>query len=183
MNSVNSGAAAHTDDAVGASAEGKETSLPSASKKVKIFGGFSSARDVMNSGNACASASVASRGQKITAAAPFKTKVSAKSNDNEFSIDLLVRGLNYHKENLSSLESISLHREPMNVFDPNAIAAHNDKGGVVGHVAREQAVRTLLWLLRGKLPVALSNVYSLHCTRLNWHPFWMSVQLYFRISS
>jgi len=105
----------------------EQSSLPSA-KKIKTFGGFSSAKNVMKSCNA--------NGAKDGAAAAM----SAPSG-NEINVDLLVRGRLFHKENISSLKSISLHREPMNMFDANAIAVKNDIG-VVGHIAREQAVRT-----------------------------------------
>jgi hypothetical protein len=134
-----------------ATSGGGIASAPPSSKKVKTFGGFSSAKDVMNSFNsndADNERGVPPRvdgADKIVSACdertnPEEANTSANADRNNFNIDLLVRGLCYHKENILSLESISIHREPNNMFDANAIAVHNDKGGVVGHVAREQAV-------------------------------------------
>lgn len=122
----------------------QQSSLPS-TKKTKTFGGFSSAKDVMKSQNANGAKDGtnpgASSAEKMAPPTAGKNKDAVTPNENEINIDLLVRGLCYHKENLSSLKSISLHREPMNMFDANAIAVKNDIG-VVGHIAREQAVRT-----------------------------------------
>ena len=124
----------------------QQSSLPS-TKKTKTFGGFSSAKDVMKSRNANGAKDgtapcVSNGAEKMAPPTAGENKDAVTPNENEINIDLLVRGLCYHKENLSSLKSIiSLHREPMNMFDANAIAVKNDIG-VVGHIAREQAVRT-----------------------------------------
>ncbi|KAL9190182.1 hypothetical protein ACHAXT_007393 [Thalassiosira profunda] len=61
------------------------------------------------------------------------------SNQNSFAVLLTVRGIKYHKENLESLDIITLEREPENVYDANAICAKNGVGNIVGHVAKEQA--------------------------------------------
>jgi hypothetical protein len=119
-----------------------------AHKKRKMFGGFSTAKDVFESTERCAPAPAPAAGADSSSASDEKmalfpsqnTSTSNEPNENEIKVNLLVRGLCYHKENINSLESISLHREPTNLFDTNAIAVHNANGLIIGHVAREMAV-------------------------------------------
>lgn len=70
-----------------------------------------------------------------------------------YTIHLKCRGIKYHKENLQSLDSITLEREPENEFDTNAICVKNGEGNIVGHIAKEQAAALA--------PVLDSNIISL----------------------
>mmetsp|Transcript_19284 Transcript_19284/g.30175 ORF Transcript_19284/g.30175 Transcript_19284/m.30175 type:complete len:573 (-) Transcript_19284:348-2066(-) len=67
-------------------------------------------------------------------------------DQSSFVINLTVRGLQFYKENVQSIDIesiILLQRQPDNEHDENAIAAYHGHGTqkqqVVGHVAREQA--------------------------------------------
>jgi len=64
---------------------------------------------------------------------------STSSDQNPFTVYLTVMGINYHKENIHSLDSITLHRETENSFDANAICVKNGERNIVGHIAKEQA--------------------------------------------
>jgi hypothetical protein len=62
-----------------------------------------------------------------------------------FTVNLTVRGLQFYKENVQTIESIiSLQRQPENELDENAIAVYNNgtqtqHHGMLGHIAKEQA--------------------------------------------
>lgn len=117
-----------------------------AHKKRKTYGGFSTAKDVFKRTERYAPAASAgadsssANGEKVALCPSQNTGTPTGPSENEVKVNLLVRGLCYHKENINSLESISLHREPTNLFDTNAIAVHNANGLIIGHVAREMAV-------------------------------------------
>lgn len=136
-------------NSVNAADHASANAASAAYKKQKMMRSFSTAKDVMNSENIEGSAAGAYSAcdEKLAASPSKNTGISTGPNENEIKVDLLVRGLCYHKENINSLESISLHREPNNLFDTNAIAVHNAEGLVVGHVAREMAVSDVVLLL------------------------------------
>ena len=62
-------------------------------------------------------------------------------NQTSFTMSVTVRGLQFYKENVQSIESIiTLQRQPENEHDENAIAVYNGTQLQVGHVAKEQAL-------------------------------------------
>ena len=81
----------------------------------------------------------------------FPSKPTTTSTN--YTIHLKCRGIKYHKENLQSLDSITLEREPENEYDTNAICVKNGEGDIVGHIAKEQAAALA--------PVLDSNIISL----------------------
>jgi len=63
-------------------------------------------------------------------------------NQSSFTINLTVRGLQFYKENVLSIDiesTVILQRQSDNEHDENAIAAYNGTRQQVGHVAKEQA--------------------------------------------
>ena len=59
-----------------------------------------------------------------------------------FTANLTVRGLQFYKENVQSIDiesTILLQRQPNNEHDENAIAAYNEAQQHIGHIAKEQA--------------------------------------------
>ncbi|KAL3785984.1 hypothetical protein ACHAW5_005363 [Stephanodiscus triporus] len=115
------------------------------------FGGFSTAKKVMQEVNSAldvAGVQRATASNDINAASTEGTKsfssTTNKSDPADFlqnllTIHLTVRGIKHYKENIRSLDAITLHREPHNSHDENAICAKNGESNVVGHVAKEQA--------------------------------------------
>ena len=101
----------------------------SSSKRRKYFGGFSTAREFMNEINTADAPQQRNDGDNTNAAAGVletqgnkpvpsePTKAGSTSSDQSpFTVRLTVRGINYHKENIHSLDSITLHRETENSF-------------------------------------------------------------------
>jgi len=63
-------------------------------------------------------------------------------NQSSFTMNLTVRGLQFYKENVLSIDiesTVILQRQSDNEHDENAIAAYNGTRQQVGHVAKEQA--------------------------------------------
>ena len=70
----------------------------------------------------------------------IRVDVSMNLKESNISVDLLIRRLWSNKENISSLDSISIQRQPNNMRHVNAVAMCDDRGGVIGPMARDQAV-------------------------------------------
>ncbi|KAL7492622.1 hypothetical protein ACHAWT_003291 [Skeletonema menzelii] len=131
------------------------------SKKRKSFGGFGflTALEFMDKDDTSNEAAAGNNGdddndtntrkQHPVDAAKHTAHPNSTSSDGQvlapetsFTSNLTVRGLQFYKENVQSIDiesTIILQRQPDNEHDENAVAAYNEEHQHVGHLAKEQA--------------------------------------------